>query len=66
MINYTMITCAFLVYEASKMRMVDMMRAGFGLNLLTMLVIVANNYALGNLMFGVNEGLPDWVKVFFY
>jgi len=50
-----------IVFATGKLKTVDMIKAGFGLNIITMLVIVANNYTFGVLMFSVTSGLPDWV-----
>jgi len=51
-----------IVFGTGKLKTVDMIKAGFGLNIITMLVIVGNNYTFGSLMFEVTRsGLPDWV-----
>ena len=53
-----------IVFEAmaGKMTTVDMMKVGFGMNIITMLVIVGCIYTYGVPMFHLNNGLPDWAK----
>lgn len=49
-----------IVFEASNLRTVEMIKVGLGMNLITLAVIVGNTYTVGELMFGFKEGLPDW------
>ena len=67
-------SCAFMlpvstapnavVFEAraGKMTTWTMMKVGFGMNIITLLVIVGCISSYGVPMFHLNGGLPDWVN----
>jgi len=49
-----------LVYEAlDEMKTFDMMKAGFGLNILTLISTLVYMYTFGNLLYDLND-FPDW------
>ena len=52
-----------IVFEAGKMKTWDMIKTGFGMNVITMLVIVGCISTYGVPMFSLNDGLPDWVHM---
>ena len=52
-----------IVFAATKMKTTDMMKAGFGMNLITVLVIIGCITTYGTPMFHLNDGLPAWANV---
>jgi len=50
-----------IVFEASGMRTLEMMKAGLGMNVLTMFTIAGYMYSVGTLIFDLNS-YPDWAN----